>query len=94
MRLRQICDTPPSLWKIIKEIVGIGEPSRSFRSNQGWRTPGLIFSQFRGMLDILEQEIDQLGMTSFKITGSTPAKDRQEMTNAFNAGERHAFSFL
>ena len=31
----------------------------------------LIFSQFRGMLDILEQEIDQLGMTSFKITGST-----------------------
>ena len=51
----------------------------------------LIFSQFRGMLDILEQEIDQLGMTSFKITGSTPAKDRQEMTNAFNAGERHAF---
>ena len=54
----------------------------------------LIFSQFRGMLDILEQEIGQLGMTSFKITGSTPAKDRQEMTNAFNAGERHAFSFL
>ena len=40
----------------------------------------LIFSQFRGMLDIIEQELNQMGMESFKITGSTPAKERQEMT--------------
>lgn len=30
-------------------------------------------------------------METFKITGSTPAKDRQEMTNSFNNGEGDAF---
>lgn len=51
----------------------------------------LIFSQFRGMLDIIESELDKLGMESFKITGSTPAKERQDMTTAFNDGQRSAF---
>ena len=30
-------------------------------------------------------------MTSFKITGSTPANERQDMTNAFNSGQGDAF---
>jgi snf2 family protein len=51
----------------------------------------LIFSQFRGMLDLIEQELQSLEMESFKITGSTPAKDRQEMTTAFNDGQKDAF---
>jgi len=51
----------------------------------------LIFSQFRGMLDIIEKELDALKMTSFKITGSTPANERQDMTNAFNSGQGDAF---
>ena len=51
----------------------------------------LIFSQFRGMLDRIEQELPDLGLTSFKITGSTPAQERQEMTKAFNQGERDVF---
>ena len=40
MRLRQICDTPPSLWKTIREIVGNWRAFEIFWSNQGWRTPG------------------------------------------------------
>ena len=92
MRLRQICDTPALF---MEDYQGDSGKLESLRDLLGQIKDGehrvLIFSQFRGMLDILEQEIDQLGMTSFKITGSTPAKDRQEMTNAFNAGERHAF---
>lgn len=92
MRLRQICDTPALF---MEDYQGDSGKLESLRDLLGQIKDGehrvLIFSQFRGMLDILEQEIDQLGMTSFKITGSTPAKDRQEMTNAFNAGERHSF---
>jgi len=86
MRLRQICDTPALF---MEDYQGDSGKLESLRDLLGQIKDGehrvLIFS------DILEQEIDQLGMTSFKITGSTPAKDRQEMTNAFNAGERHAF---
>ena len=51
----------------------------------------LIFSQFRGMLDIIEKELKKMKIETFKITGSTPAKERQEMTNAFNNGEGDAF---
>ena len=43
------------------------------------------------MLEKIEQELPDLGWTSFKITGSTPAQARQEMTKAFNQGERDAF---
>ena len=32
-----------------------------------------------------------LGLDFLKITGSTPAKERQDMTKAFNQGERDAF---
>lgn len=53
----------------------------------------LIFSQFRGMLDIAERELADLGLTSYKITGSTPASERQEMTRAFNNGSKDTFSF-
>ena len=43
------------------------------------------------MLDRIEKELPQLGLTSFKITGSTPSQERQEMTKAFNQGERDVF---
>ena len=51
----------------------------------------LIFSQFRGMLDLIEKELPGLGLSSFKITGSTPSKERQEMTKEFNQGEKDVF---
>ena len=93
MRLRQICDTPALFMEDYQGDSGKLESLRDlFGSNQGWRTPGFDLSQFRGMLDILEQEIDQLGMTSFKIHRFYSPKIVKKMTNAFNAGERHAFS--
>lgn len=51
----------------------------------------LIFSQFRGMLDLAKQEMTALGLTSYQMTGSTPANERQEMTRAFNNGSKDAF---
>ena len=92
MRLRQICDTPALF---LEDYQGDNGKLDSLRElleqihSSNHRV--LIFSQFRGMLDLIEQELQSLEMESFKITGSTPAKDRQEMTTAFNDGQKDAF---
>ena len=92
MRLRQICDTP-SLF--LEDYTGESGKLDSLRELLEQIKDGnqrvLIFSQFRGMLDIIEKELDALKVTSFKITGSTPANERQDMTNAFNSGQGDAF---
>ena len=92
MRLRQICDTP-SLF--LEDYTGESGKLDSLRELLEQIKDGnqrvLIFSQFRGMLDLIEKELDALKMTSFKITGSTPANERQDMTNAFNSGQGDAF---
>lgn len=90
-RLRQICDTP----SLFMDYDGESGKLESLRTlllqikENGHRA--LIFSQFRGMLDIAEQDIVSLGLTSYKITGSTPADERQEMTRAFNNGSKDVF---
>ena len=92
MRLRQICDTPALFMDDYHGASGKLDSLRDLLlqvADGGHRV--LIFSQFKGMLEKIEQELPDLGLTSFKITGSTPAHDRQEMTKAFNQGERDAF---
>ncbi|MGT2685785.1 SNF2 helicase associated domain-containing protein [Streptococcus porcinus] len=90
-RLRQICDTP----SLFMEYQGESGKLESLRTlllqikENGHRA--LIFSQFRGMLDIVEQELSSLDLNSYKITGSTPADERQEMTRAFNNGSKDVF---
>ena len=92
MRLRQICDTPDLFMEDYKGDSGKLDSLRDLLSQiaEGNHRV-LIFSQFRGMLDRIEKELPQLGLTSFKITGSTPSQERQEMTKAFNQGERDVF---
>lgn len=91
-RLRQICDTP-SLF--LSDYGGGSGKLESLRELLEQLKEGshriLIFSQFRTMLDMIEGELEALGLTSYKLTGSTPANLRQEMTTAFNAGSRDAF---
>ena len=92
MRLRQICDTPALFMDDYQGASGKLDSLRDLLlqvADGGHRV--LIFSQFKGMLEKIEHELPDLGLTSFKITGSTPAHDRQEMTKAFNQGERDAF---
>lgn len=92
MRLRQICDTPALFMKDYKGDSGKLDSLRDLLNQiaEGNHRV-LIFSQFRGMLDRIEEELPQLGLTSFKITGSTPSQERQEMTKAFNQGECDVF---
>ena len=92
MRLRQICDTPALFMDDYHGASGKLDSLRDLLlqvADGGHRV--LIFSQFKVMLEKIEQELPDLGLTSFKITGSTPAQERQEMTKAFNQGERDAF---
>lgn len=51
----------------------------------------LLFSQFTGMLTILEQELNDLGISTFYLRGSTKSKDRLTMVDAFNEGEKDVF---
>lgn len=91
-RLRQICDTPQLF---IEGYEGDSGKLASLRElllrlkEENHRV--LIFSQFRQMLTIIEREMEILGLSSYMLTGSTPAQQRQEMTQAFNAGSRDAF---
>ncbi|MGT2715575.1 SNF2-related protein [Streptococcus respiraculi] len=91
-RLRQICDTPKLFMLDYKGESGKLESLRELlvQLKEGNHRI-LIFSQFRTMLDMIEEELEVLGLTSYKLTGSTPANLRQEMTTAFNAGSRDAF---
>ena len=51
----------------------------------------LLFSQFTSMLSIIEKELNELGLTTFYLRGSTKPKERIKMADAFNAGERDVF---
>lgn len=54
----------------------------------------LLFSQFTGMLTILQEELAELGISTFYLRGSTKPQDRLSMVDAFNAGEKMFSDFL
>ena len=91
-RLRQICDTPKLFMDTYTGTSGKLDSLRDLllQLKEGNHRV-LIFSQFRNMLDLIEEDLIHLGLSSYKLTGSTPASERQEMTRAFNAGSRDAF---
>lgn len=47
----------------------------------------LIFSQFVEMLTLVEPILDKAKVDYFTIKGSTPARKRQEISQAFNQGQ-------
>ncbi len=51
----------------------------------------LLFSQFTSMLDVLRPRLDELGITSFTLQGSTPKEKRAELVKRFNDGEAQVF---
>ncbi|MDK7330446.1 hypothetical protein QP516_11845, partial [Micrococcus luteus] len=74
MRLRQICDTPTLFMEDYHGDSGKLESLLELLEQiQTGSHRVLIFSQFRGMLDIIEKELKKMKMETFKITGSTPA---------------------
>lgn len=51
----------------------------------------LLFSQFTSMLDILRSRLDELGISSFTLQGSTPKEKRAQLVKDFNAGKASVF---
>ncbi|ASK63863.1 helicase SNF [Virgibacillus phasianinus] len=91
-RLRQICCHPAlfvdgykgssAKFEQLKRII---EESRL----AGRRV--LIFSQFTKMLGLIGKELSIQGLPFFYLDGQTPSKERMEICNRFNDGERDVF---
>lgn len=91
-RLRQICCHPALFVDGYKgssakyeQLIQIVEESK----HSGRRV--LIFSQFTKMLQIIGRDLAMKGQPFFYLDGQTPSKERVEICNRFNAGERDIF---
>ena len=91
-RLRQLC-CHPSLF--IENYEGrSGKLDELMESVQTMIENGkrmLIFSQFTSMHELIIKELEKLGIDYYYLHGQTPSKDRVEMSEAFNNGEKSVF---
>ncbi|HCM89470.1 MULTISPECIES: DEAD/DEAH box helicase [Vagococcus] len=91
-RLRQICCHPKLF---IEDYEGdSGKMNQALDMIQTAKANGrriLLFSQFTGMLSILEEELAKLDIETFYLRGSTPLAKRQEMVDSFNRGSKDVF---
>lgn len=91
-RLRQICCDPRLFMDDYHGSSGKLEQVKIFlqtAKENGRRV--LLFSQFTSMLSIIEAELNEQGLETFYLRGSTSPIDRINMVNAFNEGERDVF---
>ena len=51
----------------------------------------LLFSQFTGMLKLLRPRLEENGFSTMYLDGDTPADERLELADRFNAGEAQIF---
>src|SRR5699024_3713769 len=51
----------------------------------------LIFSQFTSMHELIKQELEKRDIDYFYLQGQTSYKDRVEMSEDFNEGEKNVF---
>ncbi|WP_086349133.1 DEAD/DEAH box helicase [Candidatus Enterococcus clewellii] len=91
-RLRQICCDPRLFMDDYHGSSGKLEQVKIFlqtAKENGRRV--LLFSQFTSMLSIIEAELNEQGLETFYLRGSTSPIDRINMVNAFNEGEKDVF---
>ena len=91
-RLRQICNDPHLFMEDYEGSSGKLEQVKDIlvAAKENNRRV-LLFSQFTSMLSIIERELNALGLETFYLRGSTKPKERLEMVDAFNAGEKDVF---
>jgi SNF2 family DNA or RNA helicase len=91
-RLRQICDTPALYMDDYQETSGkLEQLDEILRQAVDSERHVLIFSQFTSMLDIIEQHLHQNDLSAYVLKGDTKPKDRLQMVDAFNAGQKNIF---
>lgn len=85
MKLRQICDSPAILnetEKFENHSIKLEELSREITENIS-NHKALVFSQFLGMLALIKEKLDQLGVKYEYFDGSTAAPDREKAIQSF-----------
>src|SRR3954464_4824329 len=88
-KLRQICDSPAILneeEKFANHSIKQEELAREITENIGDHK-ALIFSQFLGMLALIREKLEQLGVKYEYFDGSTSAPDREKAIQAFQNNE-------
>ena len=91
-RLRQICCHPSLCLENYKG--GSGKLDLALETIQIALESGhrcLLFSQFTKMLGILQKALQKAGISYFYLDGTTPAAERLDRVNRFNAGESDVF---
>lgn len=91
-RLKEICDHPALFDESYKKDSGkllLLEELLEDALSSGHRV--IIFSQFTSMLDIIKKRLEAMKITSFYLSGNTPADKRADMADKFNSGERDVF---
>jgi non-specific serine/threonine protein kinase len=85
MKLRQICDSPAILnedEKFPNHSIKLDELAREITENIG-NHKALVFSQFLGMLALIREKLDALGIKYEYFDGSTSAPDREKAIQSF-----------
>lgn len=82
-RLRQVCDAPSLLNEVsdsssIKADVLLEQLTSNLAQNKV-----LVFSQFIGMLDLLEERLKEASIPFLRIDGSVKATNRQQLVDEF-----------
>ncbi len=91
-RLRQICCDPKLFMEEYQGSSGKLEQLKEMLQVAGEnKRRVLIFSQFTSMLSIIEEMLHEMNLTTFYLRGSTKPKERIEMVEAFNKGEKDIF---
>ena len=94
-RLRQVCVDPGMFVENYRDGSGKADMLRTLIPDylhDGHRI--LIFSQFVKALESVRVLLDELGIPSYFLSGSTPARDRVDMMDAFNSGSSGTDVFL
>lgn len=91
-RLRQICCEPSIFIENFKgesgKMIALDELIEEI-IEQDHRI--LLFSQFTSVLKVIEKRLTKQKIPYFYLDGHTPMKDRGDMVNEFNGGERKVF---
>lgn len=85
MKLRQICDSPAILnetEKFENHSIKLEELAREITENISDHK-ALIFSQFLGMLGLIREKLEELGVKYEYFDGSTSAPDREKAIQSF-----------
>lgn len=90
MKLRQICDSPAILneaEQFPNHSIKLDELARELKEGMS-QHKALIFSQFLGMLALIREKLNELGIPYVYFDGSTAAPDREKAIQRFQQDDQ------